>query len=129
MIRSFLPAATLLLAFVCAATAELRASDDVKIEGKWVGQIPRPNHNYDAEFVFNVNGEKLTGTVKAAEIDNEFEIVDGKVKGDTISFKIGSTSGTYSGKVVGDEINGKVTLTGGEFGNRTLLFTLKRAKD
>jgi|SRR5262249_34196680 hypothetical protein len=121
--KALILAATLLLAFVYAA------ADDVKIEGKWVGQIPRPDHNYDAVFVFNVKGDKLTGTVKAAELDNELEIVDGKVKGDTISFRIGGTSGTYTGKVSGDEINCKVTLTGGEFGGRTLPFTLKRTKD
>jgi len=124
-IRVFLVVATLLAAFIHPAAAP--ATDGPKIEGKWSGQIPRPSQSYDAVFEFKVSGEKLTGTVHA--IGQEYEINEGKIRGDAISFTIGSTSGTYTGKVNGDEIAMKVKLTGGEFGNRVMDFTLKRMKD
>ncbi len=123
MSKAFLPAAALLLVSVSAM------SDEVKIDGKWLGAIPRPNHNYPSVFIFKVKGDKLTGTVKPEDADEEFEIVDGKVKGNTISFKLGSTPGVYTGTVVGDEIKCKFEMKGGEFGNRTLPFTLNRATE
>lgn len=127
MSRKFMMAAALLIAFVCVGIAAAQVADGPKIEGKWAGQIPRPNHNYDSVFEFKVNGEKLTGTVNAEGM--EFDIVDGKVKGDTISFKVGNTQGNYTAKVSGDEMNGKVAFSGGEFGSRTMEFKAKRMKE
>lgn len=127
MARTFIMAATLLMALVCVGIAAQQATDGPKIEGKWAGQIPRPNHNYDAVFEFKVKGEKLSGTVNSEGMD--FDIVDGKVKGDTISFRVGNTQGNYTAKVSGDEMNGKVAFSGGEFGSRTMEFKAKRMKD
>jgi hypothetical protein len=127
MHRKFTMAAALLIAFVCAGIAGTRVADGPKIDGKWVGQIPRPNHNYDAVFEFKVEGEKLTGNVNSEGMD--FEIVNGKVKGDTVSFRLGSTQGNYTAKVSGDEMTGKVAFSGGEFGSRTMDFKLTRMKE
>jgi hypothetical protein len=127
MIRKIIVSAILLMTLASVAATTPRPSEGPKVDGKWVGQIPRPNQSYDAVFSFKASGEKLTGTVNA--IDQEFEINDGKIKGDSVSFKIGSTAGTYSGKVSGDEIAMKVNLSGGEFGSRVMDFTLKRVKE
>jgi hypothetical protein len=124
MSKTMIVAVALLVASVCSALAATRLPGGPKIDGKWSGQIPRPNNSFDAIFEFQAEGQKLTGTVNAN--GDQFEIVDGQIKSDTISFRIGSTAGTYSGKVSGDEIAMKVVLTGGEFGSRTMDFTLKR---
>lgn len=127
MLRRLSIASILLITFVCVVAARAEAADGPNINGKWAGYIPRPSRNYDAVFEFKVDGEKLTGTVNAEGMD--FDIVDGKVKGDMISFRVGTTPGNYSAKVSGDEMNGKLALSGGEFGSRTLEFKLKRMKE
>jgi hypothetical protein len=127
MTKRFLIAAALLVALVSTGVAGARGSDGPKIDGKWSGQIPRPNRSIDSVFDFKVDGEKLTG--KAYALDMEFDIVGGKVKGDTISFKIGNTQGSYTAKVSGDEMNGEVSFSGGEFGTRKMAFKLTRVKE
>src|ERR1700686_460602 len=97
MAKRFMILATLLIAIVSAGMAAGRVADEPKIDGKWSGQIPRPNRSYDSVFEFKVDGEKLTGNVYA--LGNEYDIVGGKVKGDTISFRIGTTQANYTGKV------------------------------
>ena len=127
MTKRFAITTMLLIASLSVGVAYARANDDPKIEGKWSGQIPRPSRSYDSVFEFRVNGEKLTGKVYAAE--QEWDIVGGKVKGDTISFRIGNTQGDYTAKVSGDEMDGQVALSGGEFGSRKMTFKLTRVKD
>lgn len=127
MKKRFSMAAILLIALISIGGASGRSADDPKIDGKWSGQIPRPNRSYDTIFQFKVDGEKLTGKAYAAEM--EFDIVGGKVKGDTISFKVGNTQGSYSAKVSGDEMNGEVSFSGGEFGARKMAFKLTRVKE
>ena len=127
MTKKLMIAGTLLLAIVSAGIAATHIADEPKIDGKWSGQVPRPNRSYDSVFEFKVEGEKLTGKVYA--LDTEFDIVGGKVKGDTISFRIGTTQGNYSGKVSGDQINCEVNLSGGEFGSRKMAFKLARVKE
>jgi hypothetical protein len=117
----------LLIALISIGVVHGRAIHEQKIDGKWSGQIPRPNQSYDSVFEFKVDGEKLTGKVYA--LDMEWDIVGGKVKGDTISFRIGNTQGAYTAKVSGDEMNGEVALSGGEFGSRKMAFKLNRVKD
>ena len=129
MARKLVIFATLVLSLILGASAAIGRADGPKLDGKWSGSIPRPSHSYDSVFEFKASGDKLTGTVRSSELDQEFEIVDGKIKGDTISFRIGSTSGSYSGKINGDEIAMKVNLSGGEFGSRVMDFTLKRIKE
>ena len=127
MTKKLMIAATLLLAIVSVGIAARRLADEAKIDGKWSGQIPRPNRTYDSVFDFKVDGEKLTGKVYA--LDTEFDIVGGKVKGNTISFRIGTTQGNYTGKVSGDQIDCEVNLSGGEFGSRKMAFKLTRVKE
>src|SRR5437879_8141869 len=127
MTKKLMFAATLLFAVVSVGIATAHVADEPKIDGKWSGQIPRPNRSYDSVFEFKVDGEKLTGKVYA--LDTEFEIVSGKVKGETISFRIGTTQGNYTGKVLGDQIDCEVNLSGGEFGSRKMSFKLTRVKD
>ena len=122
-----IPIVVLLIALISISAVSGPSRDDVKIDGKWSGQIPRPSRNYDAVFEFKAEGEKLTGRVYVLE--QYMDIVGGKVKGDTISFHIGSTPGTYSLKVSGDEMNGEVSLSGGEFGSRKMAFHLTRVKE
>lgn len=118
---------TLLLIALISIGAHGRVGDEQKIDGKWSGQIPRPSRSYDSVFEFKVDGEKLTGKVYALE--QEWDIVGGKVKGDMISFRVGNTQGDYTAKVSGDEMNGEVAFSGGEFGSRKMAFKLTRVKD
>lgn len=127
MTKRLTVAAILFCALISIGATRGHALDDVKIDGKWSGQIPRPSRSYDAVFEFKVDGEKLTGNVHSLDMD--WDIVGGKVKGDTISFKIGDTPGNYSAKVSGDEMSGEVSFSGGEFGSRKMAFKLSRAKD
>jgi len=127
MTKKLMFAATLLLAIISIGIAAAHVADEPKIDGKWSGQIPRPNRSYDSVFDFKVDGEKLTGKVYA--LDTEFDIVGGKVKGNTISFRIGTTQGNYTGKVSGDQIDCEVNLSGGEFGSRKMAFKLTRVKE
>ena len=127
MTKRIMVTALFLAALISIGYAHGHASDEPKIDGKWSGQIPRPNRSYDSVFEFKVDGEKLTGKVHA--LDMEWDIVGGKVKGDTISFRIGNTQGAYTAKVSGDEMNGEVAFSGGEFGSRKMAFRLARVKD
>jgi hypothetical protein len=84
-----------------------------KVAGKWNAAIILPDGNR-IEGVLNLKqeGDKLTGTVTRNE--NENQIMEGKVVGDEISFKVqrqrdGRTvTSKYKGKVSGDTLKGKV---------------------
>ena len=77
-------------------------------------------------FEFKVEGAKLNGTIYA--IGKEFPLVQGKVKDDSIFFKIEGDTPEYTGQVSGDVIQMKQTWRGGENGTRSFSFTLKRVK-
>ena len=129
MTKKLMILATLLIAIVATGLTAARVADEPKIDGKWSGQIPRPNRSYDSVFQFKAEGEKLTGKVSPKDLDQEYDIVGGKIKGDTITFRIGNTQGNYTAKVSGDQIEGEVSLSGGEFGNRKMAFKLTRVKE
>lgn len=98
------------------------------ISGKWAGQLCNPRGDtIDVVIEFKVQGEKLNGTLYA--IGQEFPLADGKVKGDTIFFKVEGDTPEYTGKVSGDVIQMKSTWRGGEYGPRSFSSTLKRVKD
>lgn len=82
--------------------------------------------NLEINFNFQVNGEKLTGTV--TNTYGEEQITEGSVKGDAISFIILAGGGQfkliYKGKIVGDELKFNVTI--GDIGEGEL--TAKRVK-
>jgi len=105
-----------------AATAS--AAD---LNGKWKGEMKTPNGDMlEINFNFQVNGEKLTGTV--ANTYGEEQITEGTVKRDEIAFVIMAGGGqfkiTYKGKVAGEDVNFKVTI--GDMGEGELI--AKRVK-
>lgn len=94
---------------VCLAATASAAN----LKGKWKGDMKTFNGDVRAiTFNFQVNGEKLTGTVA----DTHFveRITEGTVKDDSISFVIMANKGlikvTYLGTVVGEDLNFKVTI-------------------
>ena len=115
--RLFFLSAILLLVFLTTASA-------ADLSGKWKGDMKTPDGGtLEINFNFQVNGEKLTGTV--ANTYGEEQITDGSVKGDAISFIImagGEFKLTYKGQVVGEEIKFHVTI--GDMGEGDL--TAKR---
>ncbi len=111
-----------------AALAMVAAAAD--INGQWKSEMAGPDgQTRVTDYVFKVDGEKLTGTV--ASRMGESQITDGKVSGDDVSFSVVRNFGgnevkvLYKGKVAGDEI--KFTI---EFGgaDRTFEVTAKRVK-
>jgi hypothetical protein len=106
----------------------LRADD---ISGKWEGKVQgRGGQLRETIFNFKVDGEKLTGTVSGGQRD--LTILEGKMKGDEISFAVmmnlegKETKVYYTAKVSGDEIKGKRVREG--FPDDPQEFTAKRAK-
>jgi hypothetical protein len=105
----------------------LTAANATDLSGKWKGDMKSPNRdNLETTFNFQVNGDKLTGTV--ANSYGEEQITEGVVKGDAISFVVLAGGGqfkiTYKGKVVGDDLKFNVTI--GDMGEGEL--TAKRVK-
>jgi hypothetical protein len=112
------------------AFAVALASD---INGKWTAQVPGPDGQLrETAFIFNVKGNKLTGTVSGRQ--GEAPIADGKISGDAISFTVTrELQGTkvkqlYKGKIAGDEIKFTRILEGGQGNRPPVEFTAKRAK-
>ena len=118
------------LVFACSAIVMLvclTAADVTDLNGKWKGDMKTPDGDMlEINFNFQVNGEKLTGTV--ANSYGEEQITEGTVKGDAISFVILAGGGqfkiTYVGKVVGEDLKFNVTI--GDMGEGEL--TAKRVK-
>jgi hypothetical protein len=87
-----------------------RADD---LSGKWKGDLVGPDGNaLEIDFDFQVDGEKLTGTV--TNTYGEEQITNGVVKNDEISFVILAGGGqfkiTYKGKVDGEDIKFHVII-------------------
>jgi hypothetical protein len=117
--RIFVLGVILLIALASASAADL--------SGRWKGDMKMPDGgNLEINFNFQVNGEKLTGTV--TNTYGEEQITEGSVKGDAISFIILAGGGQfkliYKGKIVGDELKFNVTI--GDIGEGEL--TAKRVK-
>ena len=98
--------ATILAALTVLIALSAWAAD---VSGKWIAEVPgRDGQTRNTTFNFKAEGEKLTGTMTAFQ--NEVEIKDGTVKGDSISFKVNMQFGgnpavlVYDGKISGDEI-------------------------
>lgn len=95
------------------------------LSGKWKGDLKtQDGNNLEVNFVFKIDGEKVTGTV--TNTYGEESITEGVVKGDEISFIIMAGGGqfkiVYKGKVTGEDIRFKVTI--GDFGDQEM--TAKR---
>jgi hypothetical protein len=116
--------------FVICAMAVLFCAGAVSaadLSGKWKGDMKTPNGDaLEINFNFQVNGDKLTGTV--ANTYGEEQITEGVVKGDEISFVILAGGGqfkiTYKGKRVGDDLQFHVII--GDMGEGDLV--AKRVK-
>ena len=114
----------ILSALLLFALAPLSFAAD--LNGKWKGNLKmQDGSDLETNFVFKVDGEKLTGTV--TNTFGEEQITDGVVKGDEISFVILAGGGqfriVYKGKLAGDDL--KLTVTVGDFGDQQM--TAKRA--
>ena len=91
------------------------------VTGAWKATMTgRQGQTFETTFTFKVDGEKLTGSVSNPRGGGQTEISDGKVSGDTISFKVTREFGgnsmvfKYEGTVSGDEIKFKQTMEGGD---------------
>jgi hypothetical protein len=107
-----------LKAALCFALAvQLFAAD---VAGKWTAETKgRDGNPLTYTYDFKVDGEKLTGTLSSRM--GERQILDGKVNGDEVSFKVtferdGNTmTFLYKGKVAGDELKINMSSESGEF--------------
>lgn len=102
----------------CLATVAIWAADAT---GKWTAEMQGRNGNtMTITMNFKADGDKLTGTVSGRNGDTD--ISDGKVEGDSISFKVvrefngNQMTSTYKGKVDGDTIHFSMTMEGGNMG-------------
>src|SRR5438874_390227 len=87
------------LVFVAAVLTTLAAPAGDRLAGTWRADVRAEGKSFSLIFNFAVNGDQLTGTVELPSRDQEFEITDGKIRGNEISFKaIGIWRGTLAGK-------------------------------
>ena len=88
------------------------------IDGKWSATRETPRGEMTTTFNLKSDGGTVTGTV-ANDIMGESEIQDGKIDGDTITFKQVMDRGgrqmtfLYTGKIKGDEIEFTRAIEGG----------------
>jgi len=115
MKRKFLtPLALACLVFIMAVVADLT--------GKWVGVIKTPDGNeLQVTYNFKADGDKLSGTAESpagvVSIDN------GKITGDTFSFKVTVDGNDYphTGKMYTDSCGVDI-----DFGGAKVHTTIKR---
>ena len=80
--------------------------------GTWKWTVERDGNSYETTLKLKQDGDRLTGTMSGRQ-GSETAIEDGKVAGDTISFKVTREFGDnkvvqmYQGKVSGDTIKGE----------------------
>lgn len=85
------------------------------VAGEWEGTFNTPGGARPFKVVFNVEGEKLTGTVKRQNGDVP---LTGTIKGEDISFSYTISYGEnaltlfFTGKVSGDTMGGNVSFGG-----------------
>ena len=120
------------LAAAIAALALMPAtawSED--ISGEWVSEtVYKDGSSTKTIFEFNVDGSKVTGSVLSYM--DEFPILNGKIKGDKVSFireervRDRVFSHLYEGKISGDTIKFNVTRLTGP--GRNSKFTARRIR-
>jgi beta-glucosidase len=94
-----------LVAAIGSIALVLAASD---VSGTWVADVETPFGSVTYTFTFHANGAALTGT--AASQWSRFELREGRVEGDRISFVEETTFDNrpvrlqYTGQLVGDEL-------------------------
>jgi hypothetical protein len=119
--------AGLILALLLAPASPARAAADVT--GTWTAQMQGPNGDMTLTFHFKQDGDKLTGTVESSMGGDAFEISNGKIDGDKISFDTSFNGMTinHAGTVSGEEIKLSAKSDDGQMPPMDL--TLKRAKE
>jgi hypothetical protein len=81
--------------------------------GTWTWTTQRGDTTFEQTLKLEQDGETLNGTISGRQ-GNEIAIEDGKVAGDTITFKVTREFNgnrfvmTYEGKLAGDTITGEV---------------------
>ena len=127
IIRSFIACAILVLGFT-VIPGDATSAKTGSVAGEWNAEFITPGGVSEFKLVFEVVGEKLTGTVKRERGDSALK---GTIKGDDIKFSYDinyngrSLTLKYEGKVDGDNMKGEVFF--GESG-RSTDWSAKRAK-
>ena len=104
------------LVLLALAAGMVLAAD---ITGAWKASMPGRDGN-TMEMTFNLKAEGDTVTGNVANQRGETPIQDGKISGDTVTFKVkrefngNSMVMTYEGKVSGNEIKFKSTREGSD---------------
>jgi len=113
-----------ILTIILASALSALAAD---VTGNWKATAEGPNGSMERTFALKVDGEKLTGET-VSSFAGKSQIMDGKIKGDDLSFTINiniqgnEMKVNYTGKVVNkDEI--KFTA---EVGDNTIEWVAKR---
>jgi hypothetical protein len=109
-----------LLVFALALAGTAFGAD---INGKWKGTLEAGGMTVEQNFVFKVDGGKISGTMSDQFI-GEVKITEGALKGDDIAFTVsgkseqmGEMTLKFSGKVTGaDEMKLSMTFAGGPGG-------------
>lgn len=120
---------TLRLAMGLLACALIGFAADVA--GKWTAEMQTQRGPQTQTFEFKVDSGKLTGTVTGGR-GGPAEISEGKIEGDTVTFKVNRTMGDrsfvalYKGTVSGDELKLTMTIEGMDAPPREI--AAKRAK-
>lgn len=120
---------TLLLFLVLVLAAGVAWSGG--LSGRWVAEFTTPNgQQREVTFNFEVDGEKLTGTVSGRRGDRPIEegkITDGKVSFSVVrDFGMGEMTFHYTGAMEGEELPLTVTIEGRD---RTFEMTARRAEE
>ena len=102
-----------LLLTVFIALFSVFTSQAEGIAGKWKTSVESPQGSMEMTFTFNVDGEKLTGSISTPM--GEVEISNGKINGNEFSFDIDMMGNTmpHKGKLEGDVIKLKVEMPEG----------------
>ena len=128
MTKRLILTAAMALVTVCRLMSIANAAQASDINGKWGGKMPFPNGAFlEVTFEFKVNGKKLSGTAYGS--GQQIPLVDGRVNGDVLSFKVEGEKPEYDGKLSGDQIQMNITMERDNGETRTSSFTLKRVKE
>jgi hypothetical protein len=102
-----------LLSFLLLGLFFSNVNAQTSVAGEWDGVFNTPGGTRPFKFTLEVDGEKLTGTVKRPGGDVPLA---GTIKGDVINFSYTINYGgndltlSFSGKVDGDKMGGIVTI-------------------
>ena len=86
------------------------------LTGKWTGTVKGQDGNdFPLTYVFKVDGANLTGSLQSPQ--GELPISEGKVSGNTFSFKLdfNGTAIVNTGKYYGDSIGVDAEIGGNKF--------------